>query len=91
MKTSMREILLGIVVAIFSGIGTMIALTIIFFAALGKQPMADLLFASAIVLAPGMLLTVVTANLPIASSYKRATALGLLLPCIAVCIYFIWA
>jgi hypothetical protein len=88
MPTTIRAILLGLALAPLSVLGTIVVLTILLFGATGPQPLLEMVVLLLIALLPAALLSGISATLPIHASYKKAIALGLCLPTVAVCLWY---
>ncbi len=94
MTTQSRATLLGFGLAALSFVGTFCVLGLYFFcAALGsnsdnKASSTGLIIAGfALVLVPGLVLAGIGACLPIETAYKKAVALGFILPPFLICAY----
>lgn len=87
MTTQLRATILGIVVGIFSGIGTLITLWAILFASATRPPLHELLPFLGWLLVPGMVISGLAICLPMSKAYKKAITLGLVLPAIASCLF----
>lgn len=88
MPTAIRAVLLGLGLTPISALGTTLVLTILFFGTNGNQPWLELILFLLIALLPALLLSGMAAIQAIDTSYKKAITCGLILPTIAVCVWY---
>jgi len=88
MSTTIRAVLLGLGLIPLSALGTALVLTILFFGANPHQSWLELILFLLISLLPALLLSGIAAIQAIDTHYKKAITCGLILPTIAICIWY---
>ena len=83
-----RLLLLSLGLVGLSTFGTFITLTLLLFGATGRQPVGEVWILMCLALLPALIFSGVGAVLPIQAAYKKAIALSLILPALALCLYY---
>ncbi|MGC4043815.1 MAG: hypothetical protein QM758_08405 [Armatimonas sp.] len=88
MSTTIRAVLLGLGLTPFSAIGTALVLTILFLGTQGHQSWLEMILFLLIATLPALLLSGMAAIQTIDTYYKKAITCGLVLPTIAICVWY---
>lgn len=84
----LKAIALFVSLGLLSTLGTFVTLSLLLFGATGRQPVGEIVKMTCLALLPALILSGIGAILPIQMAYKKAIALGLILPAVALCLYY---
>jgi hypothetical protein len=83
-----KAIALFVSLGLLSTLGSFVTLSFLLFSATGRQPVGEMAILMCIALLPALILSGIGAALPIQTVYKKAIALGLILPALALSLFY---